>query len=150
MAGLDFWCRKLKIVYLQNNLIEVMEGISKCKELEYLNLAVNNISLIQGVKGCESLQKLDFTLNFIDIEDLEESIDNLSECKDIRELYFVGNPLTDWPHWQDYIIARIPTLSRLDGTDITKSMRMAALQKFDMMQKDLVFASRKRIEEKVL
>jgi protein TilB len=56
-----------------------MEGISRLKELEYINLAVNSVLLIEGVKGCESLQKLDLTLNFIDVEDLEESIDNLAE-----------------------------------------------------------------------
>jgi len=66
------------------------------------------------------------TLNFIDIEDLEESVDNLSDLPDIRELYFVGNPFTDWEYWQDYLIARLPTLGRLDGTDISKSMKMAA------------------------
>ena len=106
-----------------------MEGISKLKDLGYINLAVNSISLIEGVKGCESLQKIDLTLNFIDIEDLEESIDNLCELPDLRELYLIGNPLTDWPHWKEYIMARIPTLGRLDGDDITKSMRLAAQQK---------------------
>ena len=121
-----------------------------CKELDYLNLAVNNISLIEGVRNCESLQKIDLTLNFIDIEDLEESIDNLAELPDLRELYFLGNPCTDWPHWKEYIIARIPTLGRLDGDDVTKTKKMAAKQNFDMMAQDLVRASRERIEKKVL
>jgi len=103
-----------------------MEGMNKMKELEYVNFAVNNIGLIEGVRGCESLQKLDLTLNFIDIEDFEESVDNLCELSDIRELYLVGNPCTDWEHWQDYLCARLPTLGRIDGTDITKSKKMAA------------------------
>ena len=77
-------------------------------------------------------------------------MDNLAELPDIRELYFVGNPLTDWEHWKDYLIARLPTLGRLDGTDITKSMRMEALQKLKFMEKDLVQASKARIEKKVL
>jgi hypothetical protein len=62
----------------------------------------------------------------------------LAELPDIRELYFIGNPLTDWEHWKDYFIARLPTLGRLDGTDITKSMRMEAQQKLKFMEKDLV------------
>lgn len=77
-----------------------MEGLNKLKELEYVNFAVNNITLIEGIRGCESLQKLDFTLNFIDIEDLEESVDNLSELPDVRELYMVGNPITNWQYWR--------------------------------------------------
>ena len=73
-----------------------MEGISKLRELEYINLAVNSVQLIEGVRGCESLQKLDLTLNFIDIEDFEESIENLAELPDFRELYMLGNPCMDW------------------------------------------------------
>ena len=47
----------MKILYLQDNLIEKMEGLSKLKELEYINLAVNSVSLVEGVRGCESLQR---------------------------------------------------------------------------------------------
>ena len=126
-----------------------MEGITKCKELEYLNMAVNNISLVEGIRNCESLQKMDLTLNFVDIEDFEESVDNLAELPDIREIHFLGNPCTDWEHWKDYVMARLPTLGRVDGTDVTKTMRMAAIQKFDWLEKDLVIQSRKRIEKKI-
>jgi protein TilB len=55
ISNLDAYCRHLKILYLQNNLIEKMEGLTKLKELEYVNLAVNSISLIEGIRGCESL-----------------------------------------------------------------------------------------------
>lgn len=68
----------MKILYLQNNIIEKMEGLNKLKELEYLNLALNNISRIEGIQGCESLKKLDFTVNFIDLEELEDSTITLS------------------------------------------------------------------------
>jgi protein TilB len=110
-----------------------MEGLNKIKELEYLNLAVNNVSLIEGIRGCESLQKIDLTLNFVDIEDLEESVDNLAELNDIRELYLIGNPMCDWPHYKDYFVARLPTLGRLDGEDVTKSWKLRAKQKLDEM-----------------
>ena len=69
MLHIQDYSRHLKILYLQNNLIEKMEGMNKLKELEYLNMAVNNVIKIEGLKRCESLQKLDMTLNFIDIED---------------------------------------------------------------------------------
>jgi protein TilB len=55
MANIDNYAKHLKILYLQNNLIERIEGVSKLKELEYLNLAVNNVSLIEGIRTCESL-----------------------------------------------------------------------------------------------
>lgn len=47
-------------------------------------------------------------------------------------------------------MARLPTLGRIDGTDVTKTMRMGARQNFDMMHGDLTMAARARIEKKVL
>ena len=46
-------------------------------------------------------------------------------------------------------MARLPSLGRIDGTDVTKTMRMAARQKLDEMQRDLPLAARQRIEKKV-
>lgn len=56
IENLDKYCRHLKILFLQNNIIEKIENIEKLKELEYINLAVNNISMIEGVEQCESLK----------------------------------------------------------------------------------------------
>ena len=50
---IDKWCRKLKILYLQWNLIPKIENVSKLKKLEHLNLALNNIETIQNLEGCE-------------------------------------------------------------------------------------------------
>lgn len=67
-------CRKLRILYLQNNIIEKIEDLTHMKDLRYLNLALNNISRIEGLGSCEFLNKLDLTVNFIDFDTLEESI----------------------------------------------------------------------------
>ncbi len=72
-----------------------MENLNKLKELEYLNLALNNISKIENIEGCENLKKLDLTVNFIDLEDLEDSMVNLSRNPLIRDLYMTGNPCTE-------------------------------------------------------
>lgn len=47
---LDQLCRHLKIIYLQNNLIEKIEGLTRLKELEYLNLALNNIIVLENLE----------------------------------------------------------------------------------------------------
>lgn len=47
-------CRRLKILYLQNNIIGKMQNLHHMKELEYLNLALNNISKV-CVCGCVML-----------------------------------------------------------------------------------------------
>lgn len=103
-------CRHLKILYLQNNVIERLENLNKLKELEYLNVALNNISKIENIEGCESLKKLDLTVNFVDAEDLEDSVKCLSKLPNIKEIYFTGNPCEDWPGCRDYVIAQVDTL----------------------------------------
>ena len=67
-------CRKLKILYLQNNIIPKLENLVHLKDLEYLNLALNNIKKVEGLQNCEFLKKLDLTVNFIDLDTLAESI----------------------------------------------------------------------------
>ena len=56
IENLDKYCRKLKILYLQNNVIPRMENLSRLKDLEYLNLALNNVTKIENIEGCESLK----------------------------------------------------------------------------------------------
>ena len=129
MDGFEQNCRHLKILYLQNNLIEEIKGLRKMKELEYLNLAVNSIIKVEGIRRCESLNKLDLTLNFIDLEDLDESLEEMEFCENLREVYFTGNPCTDWEHFREYVIARLPQIMRLDSDDVTRSERLVAKTK---------------------
>ncbi len=48
---LDRWCKYLKILYLQNNLIGRIENVGRLKELQYLNLALNNVEKIENLEG---------------------------------------------------------------------------------------------------
>lgn len=52
--------------------------------------------------------KLDLTLNFIDVEDFEESIENVAELDSMSDLYLTGNPCTNWPNYKEYIYAKAP------------------------------------------
>lgn len=137
IENIDKFCRHLKILYLQNNLIPKIENVHKLKELEYLNLAVNNVRKIEGISTCESLYKLDMTLNFIELDALKESIEHLALCPSIKELTLTGNPCTDWKDYKDYVIAKIPQLCRIDSTDITKSMKIVAEQRLEELELDL-------------
>ena len=47
---LNMTCRKIKILYLQNNLIPKIENLHHLKDLQYLNLALNNITKIEGLQ----------------------------------------------------------------------------------------------------
>ncbi|XP_076838258.1 dynein axonemal assembly factor 11 isoform X2 [Brachyhypopomus gauderio] len=125
---IDKWCRDLKILYLQNNLIPKIENVGRLKKLEYLNLALNNIEVIENLEGCESLQKLDLTVNFVG---RLSSVKSLSQNVHLRELYLVGNPCTEFEGYRPYVLACLPQLQWLDGTAIGRAERIRAGQDID-------------------
>ncbi|KAH8866195.1 Protein tilB like [Schistosoma japonicum] len=125
------WCKSLRILYLQNNLIPKIENLSKLKRLEYLNLALNNIEKIENLEGCESLKKLDLTINFVG--DLM-SIESLINVHFLEELYLTGNPCTEYPGYREFVVATLPQLKLLDGVEITKSERIVALQNLEKIR----------------
>ncbi|GLC45709.1 hypothetical protein PLESTB_001314000 [Pleodorina starrii] len=120
-------CPKLKILYLQNNLIGKIQNLHKLKELEYLNLAVNNVTKLQNLQRCESLKKLDLTINFVAKAGLL-SVESLRANIHLEELYLLGNPCSDWPGYRQYVVAKLPQLKKLDGQAIKPSERIAAAQ----------------------
>jgi protein TilB len=144
-------CRKIKILYLQNNIIPKIENLQHLKELEYLNLALNNITRIEGLQNCEFLRKLDLTVNFIDVDELKESMEHLAARDRLRELYMMGNPAqVNWPGFESYIIAKLPNLETLDGKEITRSMQIIARQQLDNLETELEqLAAEKRVEKEL-
>ncbi|XP_017119477.1 protein tilB [Drosophila elegans] len=119
------WCRDLKILLLQSNLIGRLENLHKLKRLEYLNVAINNIERVENLEGCESLGKLDLTLNFIG--ELT-SVESLCGNHNLRELILIGNPCVDYPHYREYVVGTLPQLNSLDCVEITPSERLQALR----------------------
>uniref|UniRef100_A0A3Q3WYP9 Leucine-rich repeat-containing protein 6 n=1 Tax=Mola mola TaxID=94237 RepID=A0A3Q3WYP9_MOLML len=122
---LDRWCRDLRILYLQNNLIPRIENVGRLKKLVYLNLALNNIEVIENLEGCESLQKLDLTVNFVG---RLSGVEHLQRNIHLRELFLVGNPCTEFQGYRQYVVASLPQLKWLDGTEVSRSERIGARQ----------------------
>ncbi|KAL6760650.1 hypothetical protein V8C86DRAFT_2549518 [Haematococcus lacustris] len=129
-------CPHLKILYLQNNLISKLENLHKLKELEYLNMAVNNVTRIQNLQRCESLRKLDLTINFVDLAGLL-TISSLQGLVHLQELTLMGNPCTEWSGYRPYVIAKLARLTKLDGVDVKRSERIAALQQLPGLEAQL-------------
>ncbi|KFQ35721.1 Protein tilB, partial [Mesitornis unicolor] len=127
LEHLDKWCRDLKILYLQNNLIPKIENVGKLKKLEYLNVALNNIERIENLEGCEELKKLDLTANFIG--ELS-SIEALKYNTHLKELFLVGNPCTEFEGYRQFVVATLHQLKCLDSKDIERSERIQALQNY--------------------
>jgi len=93
--------------------IEHCLGCCDClQELQYLNLAVNNITKLQNLQRCESLQKLDVTINFIPKAGLL-SLASLNGNYNLRELFLIGNPCTDWSGYRQFVVATLPQLHKL-------------------------------------
>jgi len=131
-------CRKIKILMLQNNIISRMENLVHLKELEYLNLALNNVKKIEGLQNCEFLNKIDLTVNFVDVDELEESIDHLISREHLKDLYMMGNPCqANWEGFASFVIAKLPQLQTLDGTEITRSLQILARQKLPDLEIEL-------------
>ena len=145
IENLEFYCRHIKILYLQDNIIEKLENLDKLKELEYLNLAVNSIQKIENLEKCESLNKLDLTMNFVDIENLKESCDCLSKVPSLREIYLTGNPCEKFKYCREYVIGRCPQIIIYDGNEVKKSERIKAREMMDFMEKELERESKEHI-----
>ena len=145
IENLEYYCRHIKILYLQDNIIEKLENLDKLKELEYLNLAVNSIQTIENLEKCESLNKLDLTMNFVDIENLKDSCDCLSKVPSLREIYLTGNPCEKFKYCREYVIGRCPQIIIYDGNEVKKSERIKAREMMDFMEKELEKESKEHV-----
>nr|XP_051699998.1 dynein axonemal assembly factor 11 isoform X4 [Oryctolagus cuniculus] len=134
LEHIDKWCRDLKILYLQNNLIGKIENVSKLKKLEYLNLALNNIEKIENLEGCEVLTKLDLTMNFIG--ELS-SIKTLKHNIHLQELFLMGNPCAYFDGYREFVVATLHQLKWLDGKEIERSERIQALQNYPVTEQQI-------------
>ncbi|KAL1767742.1 tilB-like [Sigmodon hispidus] len=134
LEHIDKWCRDLRILYLQNNLIGKIENVSKLKKLEYLNLALNNIERIENLEGCEWLTKLDLTVNFIG--ELS-SIKTLKHNIHLKELFLMGNPCADFDGYRQFVVVTLQQLKWLDGKEIERSERIQALQNYPAVEQQI-------------
>ena len=141
---LDTVARKIKILYLQNNLIPKIENVGRLKELNYLNLALNNVTKIEGLQGCEMLEKLDLTVNFVG--DLTGVV-SLQVNRNLKILYLTGNPCALYEGYREYVAAKLPQLRTLDGIDITKSERIQAVQQLPLIEARIIRLSAEHTEK---
>lgn len=85
-------CVKLRMLFLQNNLIEKIEGLENCVELVRINLSNNLLKKVEGVKTLKNLQHLDVSKNHIELTA------DMQECAELTELVGIdvsSNQLTD-------------------------------------------------------
>jgi len=141
---LDRWAKRLQILYLQGNIISKIENLGRLRELIYLNLCLNNVKKLRNLEGCEALEKLDLTCNFV-ADPLE--VEYLKSNKRLKELYLLGNPMTDVDGWRDFVVATLPQLESIDGTKITRAERIQAVQRLPQLRERLIEEAAARPEE---
>ena len=129
------WCRDLKILLLQSNLISKIENLHKLKQLEYLNLSLNNIEMIENLEQLESLKKLDLTLNFIGCL---KSVENLRDNYNLRELILTGNYCANYSGYRNFVIATLPHIHSLDGVEVKRSDRIIAQREYEPCRRAII------------
>lgn len=129
------WCRELKILLLQSNLISKIENLHKLKKLEYLNLSLNNIEVIENLEQLESLNKLDLTLNFIGSL---QSVESLRDNYNLRELILTGNYCCNYAGYRNFVIATLPQLHSLDNAEIKRSDRIIAVKEYERCRRAII------------
>jgi protein TilB len=87
-------------------------------------------------------------MNFVDIENLKESMENLKKNIKLRDLYLTGNPCEQWSGCKNYVIAHLPFLFFLNGSEILKSERIKAAQELPFLEEELKRASIENIIKK--
>jgi len=75
-------CVNLKCLYITGNKISKIEGLDKLKKIEVLWLAENNISVIQGIKNLTQLKDLNLAGN--KISSLGNSLDPLLSLEELN------------------------------------------------------------------
>lgn len=130
--------RRLRILYLQNNVIGAIEALGHARELRYLNLALNNLTAVGGLGACEFLAKLDLTVNFIGVGALEGAVGHLAPLAHLRELFLMGNPAAEqWGGYRPFVVAALPQLAALDGREVTRTERLLAAQRLPALRAEL-------------
>ncbi|DAZ99913.1 TPA: hypothetical protein N0F65_011836 [Lagenidium giganteum] len=156
MEGLDL--PNLRQLYLQQNRIDRIEGLSSCRKLQKLWLYGNRISLVENLSCCSDLRELwlqDNQIRSLDsngsgLDDLvnlhalhlaKNRIRNIDEFQHFRKLvnlrvltfsdeHFGSNPIVNHPDYRSFAVAALRQLVKLDGRAIESAERTLAEDQF--------------------
>ena len=92
----------IKVLYMSNNSISSLEGLSQFPQLESLSLANN---LIADIRQLDVLA---------------------SACPALETLMLEGNPVASGPSYRSQVAVRMPGLRALDGHDVSDQEREKA------------------------
>ena len=113
----------IKNLNLWGNDLDDVSVIKELPNLEVLSLSVNKISSLKYFSACPRLTELYLRKN--SIADISEVL-HLTFLKQLRVLWLWDNPCANTPNYRLIIIKHLPSLAKLDNTEITDEERKAA------------------------
>jgi hypothetical protein len=120
--------------------IEDISILQRLENIEIITLSVNNIKSLDSLSKCHKIRELYIRKNLI--EDLNQ-LKNLKECKDLKLIWIEDNPCTRIENYRLHIIKILPQLTKLDNIIITTEEREQADKMFS--QNKLTLRLPKRI-----
>ncbi|TMW56770.1 hypothetical protein Poli38472_006780 [Pythium oligandrum] len=156
----------LRKLYLQQNLIERIEGLEQCRKLQTLWLYGNRITQIENLSSCSDLRELGLQDNLITTLQCEKGtglnalvnlerlflakncVRNVDDLQVLRQLpilhelsfsdaHFGSNPVVRHPEYRSLAMTSLRQLQSLDGIGIEDSERAVVVDAF--LSKTLAF-----------
>ena len=119
--------RKLKIVELNDNVINEISFVESLPELEYLNVENNQINSITSLNQCPKLKVLKLHLNKLEYQN--STMRTLQNLINLNELTIKDNPFIDEMfQYKNLFIHKYKNLQILDNEKITDKEREQAEQ----------------------
>lgn len=115
----------LEELYLSENFIKQIDGVSSLTNLIILDYSYNQISKLNGI---ENLQKLEefwvlffkITLNLYYYKVNKNKIENFDDLEilkinpTIKTIYLSMNPVADFPSYREKLMSLLPNLEQID------------------------------------
>ena len=96
--------------------------LRECPNVEVLSLSVNQIRTLADLAHCTQLRELYLRKN--KIADLSEIL-YLVHLPFLSVLWLSENPCCSAPNYREFILSKLPHLTKLDNTDVTPDEREA-------------------------
>ena len=163
----------LKRLILSHNIVEKVSGLEKLTKLEYIDLSHNLLTLIgDNFEHLGSLEHLDLSFNKIaglsknfgknlhslkilrlDNNDLKtfKSCAALENLSNLGSLKLENNPFCNTTdYWQNLVVYKVPTLSELDGRELTSADHKEAHERFGRIETDRLWAELQKTSNDLL
>jgi len=119
--------KKLKIVELNDNVINEISFVESLPDLEYLNVENNQINSITSLNQCPKLKVLKIQLNKLEYQN--STMRTLQNLINLNELTIKDNPFIDEMfQYKNLFIHKYKNLQMLDNEKITEKEREQAEQ----------------------